>query len=62
MLQELGMPTKGEIREQGPAKPTLALQFDTESYYDQFALSEGVKRKAPAGAPFSPFRRGAKCW
>ena len=44
-LQELSMPTKGEIREQGANVPELVIQFDMESYYDQFELSESVKRK-----------------
>ena len=45
MLQEMKMPTKGEIRDQGADKPELVVQFDMESYYDQFACSESVKRK-----------------
>ena len=44
-LQDLKMPTKGEVREQGSNKPGLVVQFDMESYYDQFECSESVKRK-----------------
>ena len=39
------MRTKGEIREQGAESPELVIQFDMESYYDQFQCSESVKRK-----------------
>ena len=39
------MPTKGEVRHAGAGIPELVIQFDMESYYDQFALSEPVKRK-----------------
>ena len=44
-LQMMKMPTKGEIRVQGADQPELVIQFDKLSYYDQFELSEGVKRK-----------------
>jgi hypothetical protein len=44
-LQEMGMASKDEIREQGMGKPQLVIQFDMLSYYDQFGLSESVKRK-----------------
>ena len=39
------MPTKGETRAQGADKPELVVQFDMESYYDQFECKESVKRK-----------------
>jgi len=44
-LQDLRMPTKGEVREQGSGNPELVIQFDMESYYDQFECQESVKRK-----------------
>lgn len=50
-LQMMKMPTKGEIREQGADKPELVIQFDKLSYYDQFELSEGVKRKMCFNGP-----------
>ena len=45
MLQPMKMRTKGEIREQGAERPELVIQFDMESYYDQFQCGESVKRK-----------------
>ena len=45
MLQTMRMRTKGEIREQGAESPELVIQFDMESYYDQFQCSESVKKK-----------------
>jgi len=48
-LQKLQMTTRGEARVQGAKEgeeaKQLIIQFDMLSYYDQFGLSEAVKRK-----------------
>lgn len=45
MLQKLVMSKKESIRLNGAGNPELVVQLDMKSYYDQFPLSEGVKKK-----------------
>lgn len=44
-LQRMRMSLKNEIRDNGSDNPEFVIQFDMESYYDQFELAAPIKRK-----------------